>query len=104
MAKIILFQSVTLDGVMQAPGRADEDTRGGFIEGGWAAPYHDDVAMRFDGERMSMARAMLFGRRTYDDVLGFWTTTLDANPFTEALVASPKYVASRDPGTELAYP
>ena len=104
MATITAFESVTLDGVMQAPGRADEDTRGGFTEGGWAAPYQDEVAMRFAGERLATAGAMLFGHRTYDDVLGFWTTTPDPNPFTEALVASPKYIASRDPGTELGYP
>jgi dihydrofolate reductase len=104
VATITVFESVTLDGVMQAPGRADEDTRGGFTEGGWAAPYQDEVAMQFAGERMSMAGAMLFGHRTYDDVLGFWTTTPDPNPFTEALVASTKYIASHDPGTELAYP
>ncbi|HKH07744.1 MAG TPA: dihydrofolate reductase family protein [Agromyces sp.] len=104
MATITLFESVTLDGVMQAPARADEDTRGGFTEGGWAVPYQDEVAMRFAGERMATAGAMLFGHRTYDDILGFWTATPDPNPFTEALVASPKYVASRDPGTELGYP
>ena len=57
MATITAFESVTLDGVMQAPGRADEDTRGGFTDGGWAAPYQDEVAMRFAGERMSTARA-----------------------------------------------
>ncbi|MDQ0574213.1 dihydrofolate reductase family protein [Agromyces albus] len=104
MATITVFESVTLDGVMQAPGRPDEDTRGGFTHGGWALPYQDEVAMRFAGEGMSESGAMLFGHRTYDDLLGFWTTTPVPNPFTDALVASPKYVVSRDGGTELGYP
>ena len=104
MATITLFESVTLDGVMQAPARADEDTRGGFTDGGWAVPFQDEVAMRFAGERMATAGAMLFGHRTYDDILGFWTTTPEPNPFTEALVASPKYVASRQPTAHLGHP
>lgn len=104
MATITAFESVTLDGVMQAPGRPDEDTRGGFTHGGWAQPYQDEVMMQFAGESMSKGGAMLFGHRTYDDLLGFWTTASDPNPFTDVLVASPKYVASRDRGTELGHP
>jgi dihydrofolate reductase len=41
MTKVVVFTSVTLDGVLQAPGRPDEDTRGGFTHGGWALPYKD---------------------------------------------------------------
>ncbi|MBM7503682.1 dihydrofolate reductase family protein [Agromyces aurantiacus] len=103
MATITVFESVTLDGVMQAPGRPDEDDRGGFAHGGWAIPYQDDVAARFAGERMGVAGAMLFGRRTYEDVLGFWTSA-GPNPFTEALVGARKYVVSRQSGLRLAYP
>jgi hypothetical protein len=36
MSKVIVMNSVTLDGVMQGPGRPDEDTRDGFTPGGWA--------------------------------------------------------------------
>lgn len=104
MATITAFESVTLDGVMQAPGRADEDTRGGFRHGGWAVPYQDEVMMQFAGEDMAGSGAMLFGRRTYDDLLGFWTTTPEPNPFTEVLVQSPKYVVSHNPDAELGYP
>jgi dihydrofolate reductase len=104
MATITVFEGVTLDGVMQAPGRPDEDTRGGFTDGGWAAPYQDEVMMQFAGEGMAESGAMLFGRRTYHDLLGFWTTTPDPNPFTEVLVQSPKYVVSHDADVALAYP
>ncbi len=67
MGRIVVTESVTLDGVMQAPGRADEDTRGGFRHGGWAGPYADPVMMRVMGAGMAATGVLLFGRRTYED-------------------------------------
>lgn len=99
MATISAFESVTLDGVMQAPGRADEDTRGGFRQGGWAAGYADDVIGRFAASGMRTTTALLFGHRAYDDLLGYWTSVPETNPFTEVLVNQPKYVVSRDEPT-----
>ncbi|HZA02986.1 MAG TPA: dihydrofolate reductase family protein, partial [Propionibacteriaceae bacterium] len=104
MATITAFENVTLDGVMQSPGRADEDTRGGFAQGGWADGYADEVSMQFAGEGMSRKGGLLFGRRTYQDLLGYWTTTPDPNPFTEVLIDSRKYVVSRSAEVDLAYP
>lgn len=104
MATIGVFQSVTLDGVMQGPGRPDEDTRGGFAHGGWGDGYQDEVSLQFASEGMSREGALLFGHRTYEDVLGFWTSFGQPNPFTDVLVNSPKYVVSRSSGTELGYP
>jgi dihydrofolate reductase len=101
---ISVFQSVTLDGVMQGPGRADEDGRGGFRHAGWAGGFADEVSMRFAAEGMTGPGAMLFGRRTYEDLLGFWSTTTEPNPFTEVLLGSRKFVVSRSVGTSLAYP
>lgn len=101
---ITVFQSVTLDGVMQGLGRPDEDTRGGFDHGGWGDGYQDEVSMQVAGEGMAEGGALLFGRRTYEDMLGYWTSTPEPNPFTEVLTASTKYVVSRSPETELAYP
>ncbi len=104
MGTISVFQSVTLDGVMQGVGRAEEDTRGGFSHGGWGDGYSDDVAMQFVGEGMAATVGLLFGRRTYEDLLGYWTTTPDPNPFTEVLVDSPKWVVSRSAAAAAAYP
>jgi dihydrofolate reductase len=101
---ISLFQSVTLDGVMQGYGRPDEDTRGSFTHGGWGGGYQDDVSMQFAGEQMAKGAALLFGRRTYEDVLGFWTTAPQPNPFTDVLVNTRKHVVSRSAGTVLDYP
>ena len=94
MSKVVAFLSVTIDGVMQAPGRPDEDTRGGFRHGGWAGPYADHVIQGLAGEGSSSTGAMLFGRRTYEDFHRVWANA-SGNPFTEILNNTPKYVASR---------
>jgi dihydrofolate reductase len=94
-AKLVVTENVTLDGVMQSPGRPDEDTRDGFTAGGWAIPYADHVAMEYMGKGMATAPAMLFGRRTYQDFHGYWPRQTDGNPFTPVLDAATKYVVSR---------
>ena len=99
-ATITIVNNVTLDGVMQAPGGEDEDTRGGFTHGGWSRPYMDEVAGRFMAEGMASEGAMLFGRRTYEQFAGYWPHQTDGNPFTEVLNRTTKYVVSstlRDP-------
>ena len=93
MRKIIAFESLSLDGVMQAPGRADEDVRGGFAHGGWAAPYADPDMGRAAGESMATTGAILLGRRTYEDFYSVWPSRKD-NPYTEVLNNTLKYVAS----------
>jgi len=93
MSKVVVVESVTLDGVMQAPGRPDEDTRGGFAHGGWAVPYNDEVMGKTMAEGMANTGAMLFGRRTYEDFAGYWPKQED-NPITEHLDRAQKYVVS----------
>jgi dihydrofolate reductase len=93
MPRIVTFTSVTLDGVMQAPGRADEDTRGGFMHGGWGARYADSVTAGFAGQNMSTTGGILLGRRTYEDFFSYWPKQKD-NPFTEVLNRRQKYVVS----------
>ena len=93
MSKLVVTSNLTLDGVMQAPGRSDEDARGGFEHGGWALPYNDEVMGRVMEERMAEGGPLLLGRRTYEDLYGFWPNQPD-NPFTEVLNRVQKYVAS----------
>jgi dihydrofolate reductase len=85
--------NISMDGVIQAPGRPDEDTRGGFDRGGWAVPYSDGVMAQRMGEGMASSGAMLFGRRTYEDFYGYWPQQTD-NPFTPYLNQATKYVVS----------
>jgi dihydrofolate reductase len=94
MRKVIVIEHLTLDGVMQAPGRPDEDRRGGFEHGGWAQANADDVMGRVMGEGMARGGPLLLGRRTYEDFYGFWPKQTD-NPYTEVLDNTRKYVASR---------
>jgi dihydrofolate reductase len=94
MRKVAVTEHLTLDGVMQAPGRPDEDTRGGFQHGGWAIPNNDEVMARVMGEGMAKGGSLLFGRRTYEDFYGFWPHQKD-NPFTDVLNDVEKFVASR---------
>jgi dihydrofolate reductase len=90
MSKVVVFTNLTLDGVMQAPGRPDEDRRGGFEHGGWATPY---AAMAQAGNSMANTGALLLGRRTYEDFYAVWPNRTD-NPYTAVLNNTQKYVAS----------
>ena len=94
MSRVVVVNHLTLDGVMQAPGRPDEDSRGGFQHGGWAQPNNDSVMGRVMGEGMAQGGALLFGRRTYEDFAAIWPNSPEPNPFTEVLNNSQKYVAS----------
>jgi hypothetical protein len=83
MGRVIVMNGLTLAGVMQGPGRPDEDTRDGFAYGGWAVPCCDEVMVAKMGERMGGDRAFLFGRRTYEDLLASWNA--QGGPLKEAL-------------------
>jgi dihydrofolate reductase len=102
MGKVIVMNQLTLDGVMQGPGRPDEDTRDGFEHGGWAVPYGDEATVTKMGERMGGDRALLFGRRTYEDLLASWNA--QGGPFKDALNNARKYVASSNPTARLGWP
>jgi dihydrofolate reductase len=99
---------VTVDGVMQGPGRPDEDTRGGFTQGGWAQRSTEpgDAAGRAMGERMAAGGGLtgwLFGRWTYEQLLSHWNSQPD-NPFVTSLNDTHKYVVSASPSTTLQWP
>jgi dihydrofolate reductase len=108
MSRIVVMNHVTLDGVMQGPGRADEDTRDGFGHGGWGqrSEAPDDALQNAMGERMRAAgglRGWLFGRRTYEDLLGYWNGQPDS-PFAPMLNNTPKYVVSSTLAEPLPWP
>ncbi len=96
MPKIVVNAFLTLDGVMQAPGGPDEDREGGFLYGGWQAPYLDDVGGRLVTEGIADADGFLLGRKTYDIFASYWPKVTDPdNPIAIALNSRPKYVVSR---------
>ncbi|MFD5794843.1 dihydrofolate reductase family protein [Streptomyces diastatochromogenes] len=95
MGKLVSTIFVTLDGVYQAPGGPQEDTSGGFDQGGWSFTYGDDDFGRFVVEVFDRAGAFLLGRRTYDIFASYWPKMTDpADPIAGKLNALPKYVVS----------
>jgi dihydrofolate reductase len=97
--KLTTTTHVSLDGVMQGLGGADEDRSGGFERGGWAIPLFDDEAATFLDQVFQRADAFLFGRKTYHIFAGSWGTgswgaNQGNNPISVALNTRPKYVAS----------
>lgn len=104
--RIVVMNHITLDGVIQSPGRVDEDPRDGFVQGGWATSRSDDLVGEAMGERMAAGGGLagwLFGRRTYEELLGHWNSVPNS-PFAEALNNAPKYVASTTLQEPLAWP
>src|SRR5258708_35813620 len=85
MRKVVVFMNLTLDGVMQAPVRPDEDTRGGFEHGGWAMPYADQEMGKVAAESTATTRALVFGRRHSEDFYSAWPNRTDDQPFTNVL-------------------
>ena len=104
MGRIVVINSVTLDGVMQGPGRPDEDTRDGFTAGGWGVQYADDQSLAAVYGRVAEGGGLqlLLGRRSYEDMLGYWNT--QGGPFRDGLNDAPKYVASRTLREPLPWP
>lgn len=95
--KLTTTTMVSVDGVMQGLGGADEDRRSGFTRGGWAAPLFDDEAAAALGKIYARADAFLFGRWTYEVFAGSWGALKEIppdNPIAVALNTRPKYVAS----------
>src|SRR2546421_2020618 len=93
--RIVVDEFMSLDAVVQAPGRAEEDTDGGFAHGGWSAPYFDPEVMgAWVNEQMSSTEALLFGRRTWRGMAAAWPGRA-GDPFADRMNAIRKYVVSR---------
>ncbi|MEO7910321.1 MAG: dihydrofolate reductase family protein [Roseiflexaceae bacterium] len=103
MRKIVVAEFVSLDGVMQAPGGADEDTEGGFTHGGWTQPYwHDDIGTHFF-ESISQSDALLLGRKTWQIHGGAFEPMAAGDPFGDVMNTMQKYVVSTSLSTAAAW-
>jgi dihydrofolate reductase len=94
MRKIIVSEFMSLDGVMQAPGGQDEDTEGGFAQGGWTLPYWDDGIGDYFVQTIGECDALLLGRRTWAIHGGAFEPMADGDPNEPGFNALPKYVVS----------
>jgi dihydrofolate reductase len=91
MRHLIVIEFITLDGVIQSPGRPDEDTSGDFVHGGWARPYADAVQSSVLGEQMRRPFDLLLGRTTFEIWASYWPERPDVWPGAQTAT---KYVAS----------
>ena len=94
MSRIVIFESITLDGVYQSPAAPDEDPRDGFAHGGWAVPYANEETGRAAAGSSATSGAILLGRRTYEQFATVWPGRTD-NPYSQILDNTQKYVVSR---------
>jgi dihydrofolate reductase len=94
VAKLLVIEHLTLDGVVQGPGGADEDPRDGFEYSGWAQNDNDPLMMKVSGERMGDSWSLLSGRATYEHFAKVWPNAPQPNPFTDSLNRAEKFVVS----------
>lgn len=92
--KTLITEFISLDGVVQAPGGASEDTDGGFRHGGWSMQYFDPVVMGgLFSELAGQSDALLQGRRTYQVSAAAWPDR-SGDPFSDWINRVQKYVVS----------
>jgi dihydrofolate reductase len=90
--RIVINEFISLDGVVQAPGGADEDRDGGFQHGGWSMPYFDmEIMGPSIDEGLQRADALLFGRRTWQVMAGAWPDRA-GDPFANRMNSIEKHV------------
>ncbi|MBC7301374.1 MAG: dihydrofolate reductase family protein [Nocardia sp.] len=96
--RINVTQFVTLDGVSQGPGSAEEDPTDGFERGGWFVPYLDETFVKQASDWLDLADGLLLGRRTYEAFARDWPHIAEPDPFTARMNTLPKYVVSNTLG------
>ncbi len=94
MRELAILSFQTLDGVMQAPRFPDEDQSSGFYNGGWGAPYWDEVMTQVLQYAMAEPYDILFGRTTYQLFSRHWPGVTQENPVARIMNGSRKYVAT----------
>jgi dihydrofolate reductase len=106
MARIVVQEFISLDGVIQAGGGPDEDREGGFPYGGWSMDFdrahettESDGGDELIAEWEEKTEAVLLGRKTYEIWAGAWGVWPEdaeglQGEFTRRYNRVPKYVAS----------
>lgn len=102
--KVIAYEWMSLDGVVQAPGAADEDRSGGFAHGGWHLQYFDPDSQEWVVDGLNRAGGFLLGRVTYENFAGHWPNASEEEQMIAVpLNTKPKYVASTTLAEPLAW-
>ena len=91
--RVVISEFMSLDGVVQAPGGATEDTSGGFQHGGWSMKFFDPDVMGAVVEGFDEHNEVLLqGRRTYQVSAEAWPGR--SGSFADWINAARKYVVS----------
>jgi len=92
MQTLIVFEYITLEGVIQLDDEPEDDISGGFAYRGWAAPHIDvDVSEVVMDKQMNLPFDLLLGRKTFEIWAPFWPQHADMWP---GVMTATKYVAS----------
>jgi dihydrofolate reductase len=90
MGRIVATEFVSLDGVMEDPGGAED-----FKHGGWTFEIdRGDEGDKFKLDELIEAEAQLLGRVTYEAFASAWPSMEDDVGFAEHMNSMPKYVFS----------
>src|SRR5262245_31769553 len=91
--RVVISEFMSLDGVVQAPGGATEDTSGGFQHGGWSMKFFDPDVMGAVVEGFAERNEVLLqGRRTYQVSAEAWPGR--SGGFADWINSAQKYVVS----------
>jgi dihydrofolate reductase len=71
MRKIISISFISLDGVIQSPGSPEEDPSGNFSQGGWVAPFNEDLDNHLM-QKLLQPTDLLLGRKTFEIWENYW--------------------------------
>jgi dihydrofolate reductase len=90
MGKIVVTEFVSLDGVMEDPGGAED-----YRNGGWVFEFdRGEEGNKFKLDELFEAEAQLLGRVTYEGFAAAWPEREDPGGFAERMNSMPKYVVS----------
>jgi len=88
MGKIVITEFVSLDGVMEDPGGAED-----YEHGGWTFAIDRGAdGDKFKGDEGEAAEALLLGRTTYEGFAAAWPSM--EGEFADKFNGMPKYVVS----------
>jgi dihydrofolate reductase len=90
MGKVVVSEFISVDGVIEDPGGAED-----YEHGGWTFEYErGDDGDKFKFDELMDAEAQLMGRITYEGFAKAWPTMEDEVGFADKMNGMPKYVVS----------
>ena len=95
MKNLKVFQHISLDGVIQSPGRRDEDPESDFTSGGWSNLYKDEKVGKYITESHSIDFDLILGRKTFDIWSNYWPK--QSFDFAQKFNGATKYVVTNRP-------